>query len=136
MTILDICVVQGHSMDPTLYDTQKLLVKKYNTPIDRLDIVIAKDVSQDSERFIVKRVIGLPGENVTVLQNGAVLINGAVIDDPGEARYLSGCSEECTYVLGENEYFLMGDNRANSYDSRNIGPILKDNITGVLWKTF
>jgi signal peptidase I len=78
---------------------------------------------------LIKRVIGLPGETVTIA-NGQVAINGQPIDEP----YLNGlptqCFQNCTITLGAGQYFVLGDNRPNSLDSRSFGPVTADNIIG------
>lgn len=78
---------------------------------------------------LIKRVIGLPGETVTIA-NGQVRINGQPIDEP----YLNGlstqCSQYCRVTLGPGQYFVLGDNRPNSLDSRSFGPVTADNIVG------
>lgn len=115
-------IVSGHSMDTTLDDGMYGFSSniKDGTEIERGDIVI---VSTDS-KVIIKRVIGLPGETIKC-EDGIVYIN----DVPIAEDYATGTTDdfdECT--LGEGEYFVMGDNREHSKDSRIIGPISKDQI--------
>ncbi len=83
-----------------------------------------------NEDALIKRVVGLPGETVEV-RGGAVWINGQVLSEP----YLNGvttdrCDRYCTVTLAANQYFVMGDNRPHSNDSRSFGPITADQIVG------
>ncbi len=127
--------VSGSSMEHTLQDGDSLLVDKlsyrFKDP-ERFDIVIFPYQYGDDQYFI-KRVIGLPGETVRIDYYGNIYINGEVleehygaeiIDDPGRA--------EQDITLGEGEYFVMGDNRNHSMDSRepSVGNINKKDILG------
>lgn len=146
-------MVDGSSMDPTFRDGQYLIVDevsyRFNDP-ERGDVIVLKDVSSSElglmarmfkrlkgeyyapVRYLIKRVIGLPGEEVR-LNDGVVTIfneqnkDGLVLEEP-YIQYAQGSTG--TYKLGENEYFVMGDNRANSSDSRIWGPVPKDHIVG------
>lgn len=115
-------IVSGHSMDTTLDNGMYGFSSnvKENTEIERGDIVIVRT----STKVIIKRIIGMPGETIRC-EGGIVYINDeAIVED-----YITGVTEdfdEC--VLGEDEYFVMGDNRKHSKDSRIIGPITKDQI--------
>ena len=130
--------VSGNSMLPTLEDGNSLLVDKisyrFRDP-QRFDIVVFP-FTQSEETFFIKRVIGLPGETVQITEDGKIWINGVqleehygmeVIRDPGRAIE--------PVVLGEDEYFVMGDNRNNSLDSRRIevGNIHADELIGRAW---
>ena len=127
--------VSGSSMDTTLQDGDSLLVDKisyrFNDP-KRYDIVIFPYKYGDRQYFI-KRIIGLPGETIRIDTDGNIYVNDVVLSenygaevilDPGRAI------EEVT--LGENEYFVMGDNRNHSMDSRDpsVGNISKKDILG------
>lgn len=120
--------VNGGSMLPTLYNGDVLLVKKYDTSYERFDIVVVK---YGKER-IIKRIIGLPGETI-FYKNNNLFINGKKIDlknykfktrdfDLAEIGY-SKIPKDC--------YFVLGDNRYNSKDSRYIGTINKKDIIGI-----
>ncbi len=130
--------VQGSSMEPTLQNADNLIVDKityrFNDP-KRFDIIVFP-FQYEEDTYYIKRIIGLPGETVRIDLEGIIYINGEelkegygreVIQDPGRAV------EEIT--LGEDEYFVMGDNRNNSTDSRNelVGNIHKDDIIGRAW---
>lgn len=134
-------VVRGDSMDPTLADGQSLIMNKisyrFHDP-ERFDIVIFPGPEENGKHpYYIKRVIGLPGETVQII-DGEVYVDGEVlkedtygitdyIDDPGIAE------EEIT--LGEDEYFCLGDNRPISYDSRweAVGPVHRSEIIGKVW---
>lgn len=114
-------VVDGSSMNPTLTDRDNVLVNRvtyaFSEP-QRFDIVVF-ELKSEPGTFYIKRVIGLPGETVTI-RDGEVYINGARLEGDvyGNApvRRPGRAAEGVT--LGEGEYFVMGDNRNNSLDSR------------------
>lgn len=117
-------VVQGESMVPTLDGGELMILKKYDTDYDRNDIVVVnKSVEGDN---LIKRVIGLPGETIRY-KNNKLYINDEIVDDIF-AYGNTGNFREIT--LGEDEYFLMGDNREISLDSRTLGVIKKQEIEG------
>ncbi|GFH41338.1 signal peptidase I [Lactococcus insecticola] len=154
-------LVEGHSMDPTLADKQRLIIIK-TAKISRFDIVVAKEFDTDDrkEKNIVKRVIGMPGD--TISYNKDVLtINGKVVDEPYLADYkkkfaddklqktysystffqsLASSSKAFTTAANGNvsftikvpkgQYFLMGDDRIVSNDSRRVGAFPKKDIVG------
>lgn len=125
--------VDGRSMEPTLQDRDNLICDKvsyrFSDP-ERYDIVIIYPDGEKDKRWI-KRIIGLPGEEVRIDEAGTIYINGEpleesygkeVIEDPGMAIE--------PIQLGEDEYWVMGDNRNHSSDSRVIGPVPKSRILG------
>lgn len=116
--------VNGTSMHPTLQDKEFMILNKISLKqgINRFDIVVV----QENNKYIIKRVIGLPGESV-MYNDSKLYINGKVIED----NYSKTTTNDFdNVVLGENEYFVMGDNRAVSSDSRIIGPVNIENIKG------
>lgn len=114
--------VDGHSMDHT-YSHGDLLVGEKNADIKAGDIlIIYSDVL--SER-IVKRCIGLPGDKVEIRDN-TVYVNDKALKEDYIAEPMN--TEDMSVTLGDDEYFVMGDNRNDSTDSREIGPIPKDKI--------
>ncbi len=128
-------VVDGSSMFPTLENGERLLVDKlsYKTgEPKRFDIVVFEE-EKSSTGYFIKRVIGLPGETVFIDKESNIYINGEIVpdiygfDDIKNRGVASG-----TVTLGENEYFVMGDNRNNSEDSRfkEIGNIPREAIYG------
>jgi signal peptidase I len=120
--------VEGISMEPSLHDEQFLVVNRlayrWKEP-QRGDIIIFRFPSDPKRRFI-KRVIGLPGDVVAV-RDGQLYINGVVLDEPyiTEAHQYHG-----EWRLSPYEVFVLGDNRNNSSDSQNWGPLHIDEIIG------
>jgi len=125
--------VSGNSMSDELRDGQVVLADtlsyKLSNP-DRFDVIIYKS-PLDKEQYIIKRIIGLPGEKIRISE-GKIYINGKEIKDSYfKGNYESGYVSEET-VISEDEYFVMGDNRNLSEDSRflYVGNIKKDDILG------
>lgn len=115
--------VDGDSMKNTLKNGDILLLYKLGS-INRLDIIVL-DEEKDNEK-IIKRVIGLPGETVAI-KKGKIYINDKVIDD----EYAYGETSDYDKVTLEgDEYFILGDNRLISKDSRYFGPIKENEIKG------
>ena len=116
--------VNGTSMYPTLQDKEFMILNKISLKqgINRFDIVVV----QENNKHIIKRVIGLPGESV-MYKDDKLYINGKAVED----NYSKTATNDFdNVVLGENEYFVMGDNRIVSKDSRVIGPVNIKNIKG------
>ncbi len=127
--------VSGSSMAPTLQDGDSLLVDKlsyrFSAP-DRFDIIIFPYQYGDDQYFI-KHIIGLPGETVRVDYYGNIYINGEVIDEHYGAEIIQDPGRAETEIsLGQDEFFVMGDNRNHSMDSRDIsvGNVQKKDILG------
>ena len=115
--------VNGNSMYPTLEGSEIMLLNKL-TNIDRFDIVVLQLEGEDSN--LIKRVIGLPGETVEISEN-QIYIDGELLDDP----YGYGITYNIDPVtLGDDEYFILGDNRIISLDSRSFGKIHRSEIKG------
>lgn len=146
-------VVSGQSMDKTLANGNYLIIDeisyKFQNP-QRGDVVVFKvpeealaisNYSLDKKMFFIKRIIGLPGETVEINGDSVKIFNeknpkGIVLNEPYAfidklSPYFKDIKK--TTVLKNDEYFVMGDNRHNSSDSRFWGPLKKENITG---KTF
>lgn len=130
--------VEGSSMEPTLQDGDNLIVDKisyrFHDP-ERFDIIVFP-FQYKEETYYIKRIIGMPGESVRIDWDGYIYIDGEllnegygreVMQDPGQA--------ENEIRLGEDEYFVLGDNRNNSTDSRVefVGNIHRDDIIGRAW---
>ena len=139
LCVLDIDKVSGLSMYPALDDKDLLLVGKYDTTnISRYDVVIlrVKDES-DKNINIVKWVYGLPGETVEIHSDGSVYINGVRLPDEHQILNNSSSNEdlvEYKTVLQIGQYYVLGDNRDVSLDSRYYGPFSRNDIKGVLIK--
>jgi len=127
-------IVSGGSMDPTFATGQYLIIDelsyRFSTP-ERGEVIVFR-YPKDPSRFYIKRIIGLPDEIVTI-NNGAVAIStkanpiGFALDE----NYIQFSKDESSVKkLGPNEYFVMGDNRAASSDSRSWGPVNQDMIIG------
>lgn len=118
--------VKGESMVPTLSGNEIMLLKKYDKNYERFDIVVvSKNVEGDN---LIKRVIGLPNETISYKGN-KLYINDKIIED----LYAYGETENFQEItLGDDEYFLMGDNREVSLDSRSLGIIKKYEIEGTV----
>ncbi|HEU5440758.1 MAG TPA: signal peptidase I [Ktedonobacterales bacterium] len=123
--------VDGPSMTPTLLNQQYILVDKaqylFSKP-QRGDIIVfawPKDTTQD----FVKRVIGVPGDTVTVDAAGNVTVDGVQINEP-YVNDLDNPYQPNTWVLDANQYFVLGDNRGDSSDSRDWGPVPLNDVIG------
>jgi signal peptidase I len=127
--------VVGHSMDLTLHDDQYLVVNKLTYRLhepQRGDIIVFRD-PRNSERKLIKRVIGLPGETLEI-QQGQVSVDGEQLAEPyiqAPGRY----SIPPTLVPADH-YFVLGDNRNNSSDSHNWGALPRDEIIGKAWISY
>lgn len=123
--------VEGPSMTPTLLNSQYILVDKvqyvFSSP-RRGDVIVFKWPRDTSEDF-VKRVIGVPGDTVHVDANGQVTVDGVVINEP-YVNDLTNPYQPNTWTLGPNQYFVLGDNRGDSSDSRDWGPVPRDDVIG------
>ena len=119
--------VDGSSMVPNLHDREILILKKYDKSYHRFDIVVIKE----GKDRLVKRVIGLPGETI-MYKNNHLFINGKKIDlKDYDFDTEDFTLEDIGYEkVPKDAYFVLGDNRYNSKDSRYFGPVLKEDITG------
>lgn len=132
--------VKGASMEPNFDDGQYLIIDELSYRLRepaRGEIVVFK-YPVDPSQYYIKRIIGLPGETVEVAEGRIKIINsehplGFVLD---ESKYLPAAIStygEAKQVLGQDEYFVLGDNRSASYDSRRWGSLPRKNITGKVW---
>lgn len=125
--------VDGQSMEDTLQDKDNLICDKisyrFSDP-ERFDIVIIYPDDTKQKRWI-KRIIGLPGEEVRIDEEGNIYINGEILEeDYGKEVIQDAGLASQTIKLGEDEYWVMGDNRNHSSDSRVIGPVPRSRILG------
>ena len=136
-------LVDGHSMEPTFHGDDRLVVSRVHYLLGqpaRGDIIVFNSlVPSEAERgvMLIKRVVGLPGETVE-LRGQQIFIQGELLDEPytKEACRLSRCRDD-SWSLAANEYFVMGDNRNNSRDSRRFGAVPLQKIVGqVIFRYF
>lgn len=126
-------VVEGSSMIPTLTQSDRLIVSRisyYLGQPERGDIIVFQ-YPYGPDRDFVKRVIGLPGETI-VLKNGQVFIDDKPLQSEPYVKNKSRDTHD-PVTLGEDEYFVMGDNRTGSSDSRSWGPLQRHFIIGKAW---
>lgn len=127
-------IVSGASMDPTFQDKQYLIVDELSYRLGdpvRGDVVIFR-YPLNQKQYFIKRVIGLPGETV-VDENGQISIKdkeGNTVTTLTEPYVTYKKDDSVTRTLGNSEYFMMGDNRAGSFDSRAWGPVDRKLIIG------
>lgn len=151
--------VDGHSMDPTLSHGERLIILQH-TKINRFDIVVAKEEENGQSKEIVKRVVGMPGDEITY-KNDSLYINGKKTKEPYLKEYLAAFKEdklektysyntlfqelaqnsnafttnidgmtEFTTKIPKGEYYLLGDDRIVSRDSREVGTFKQEAIKG------
>lgn len=127
--------VVGRSMEPTLEDADNLIVDKityrFKNP-ERYDIIVFP-YRDGSGMYYIKRIIGMPGEHIYINERGDVFVDAVKLEEP----YIKDKADDAglaanTILLGEDEYFVLGDNRNNSTDSRSpeVGNVKKDEIIG------
>ena len=130
-------VVIGDSMNDTLIDGDRLILNKISyrfNETERFDIIVFP-FRDGSGKNYVKRIIGLPGETVQLTENGEILINGEVLEENYGREVIKrfGSSLE-PYTLAKDEYYVLGDNRNDSDDSRyTVGPVHRREILGKVW---
>lgn len=130
--------VNGQSMEPTFQNNEYLLIDelsyRFNAP-ERGDVVVFR-YPRDTSKFFIKRLVGLPGETVTVSDGRVRITNAAnpqgfILDEP----YLEHQTTlgDSTFEVPQNQYFLLGDNRGQSLDSRVFGPVDQRYVVGRVW---
>ena len=128
--------VSGSSMFPTLHDGDYLVTEKISYRLgnpSRGEVIVLKNPRDESQDFI-KRIIAIPGDTIRV-ENNQVFVNGGVISEPylpTDTQTRSGAflTEKNTVKAGANQYFVLGDNRSHSSDSREWGAVTKKEIVG------
>lgn len=131
-------VVVGDSMETTLQDGDNLIVNKigyrFHDP-ERFDVIVFPFEYKD-ETYYIKRIIGLPGETVRIDDDGNIYINDVILEENfGAETMIDPGLAYGGITLGENQYFVLGDNRNHSSDSRvpSVGLIEKEDIIGKAW---
>lgn len=128
--------VDGESMMHTLSNNEYMIVTKYQylfSDPERFDVVICHYPNRGNTNF-VKRIVGIPGDVVAV-HDGTLYVNGEAVDEPFIVNKPNYVMPEVT--IGEDQYFVLGDNRSHSNDSHIIGPLTRNQIVGkvslVVW---
>ena len=130
--------VSGSSMETTLSDGDQLLVDKLSYRFQdpkRFDIIVFP-YQYEENTYYIKRIIGLPGETVQIDENGNIYINGELLEENYGAETIQNPGRAAKPItLGDDEYFVMGDNRNNSKDSRSeeVGNVKRSQIIGRAW---
>lgn len=129
--------VSGSSMEPSYHDGDRLIMEKVSYRVggpERFDVVV---FPRGRNYYLVKRIIGLPGETVRINSNGEIFINGMLLEESYGMEPIGDAGiAEHVVILGSDEYFVLGDNRNNSADSRNanVGNVRIGEISGkIMW---
>ena len=129
--------IPSASMVPTLKYGDRVLVNKFIyrfTEPERGDVVVFKSV-QDDQQDLIKRVVGVPGDKISV-RGGRLFVNDELQREPYVNKKMPDRSFAAPTTVPQNHIFVMGDNRANSQDSRVFGPVPKENIEGEAFLLF
>lgn len=131
--------VKGASMEPNFYDHEYLIIDEISyrfIPPKRGDIVVFR-YPRDPSQYFIKRIVGLPEEKVEIKKGKVSIFNqefplGSVLKEEYLARGMT-TPGELSIILKEDEYFVLGDNRSSSLDSRSFGPVPKKLLVGRAW---
>jgi signal peptidase I len=123
--------VEGTSMAPQLHDQDRLFINKFAYNFEKIerDDVVVFYYPRDTQKSYIKRVIGLPGDTVRIVA-GEVYVNGRPIDEPYVPERYRDVRSMDEFKVPRGEYFVMGDHRSISSDSRDFGPVARNLIYG------
>ena len=129
-------IIAGDSMEPALYNRQVVYVDKVTYSIKapgRGEVVVFTPNGNRNQLYSVKRVVAVPGDSVKI-SGGVLYVNGDEVDRYSDAIADAGIAAD-EITMGEDEFFVMGDNPNSSEDSRsaNIGPVLRSQVEGKAW---
>lgn len=125
--------VKGDSMLPNFHDGELLLTEKVTYRIykpERGDVIVFRAPQRNVD--FIKRIVGLPGDTIRI-EDGTVFINDEKLVEPYETQKTQGSA---SVVLGQDEYFVLGDNRGSSSDSRSFGPVRRGAMRGKVWLVY
>ena len=127
----------GVSMEPSLYNGQKILINRFIYKIispKKDDVIVFLPGGNQNTYYYVKRVVAVPGQRVQII-DGMLYVDGIPEENEAYDKMEDAGIAENEILLGEDEYFVLGDNRNSSEDSRsgNIGPVGRDTIYGKAW---
>jgi signal peptidase I len=151
-------IVEGPSMQPNFYTGQLVIINRfayYFSQPQRGDVIVLNNPSESCADVIksrslieipflsnnpsngrcedlIKRVIGLPGETINI-KDGRVYANGILLDEPYIDKFCMGTTCDGAWTVNPDQYFVLGDNRSNSYDGHSFGPISRHLIVGQAW---
>lgn len=123
-----VSVVSGQSMEPTFHDGDYLFLSR-TAPIDRFDVIVIK--KRDQRPILIKRVIGLPGEKITLTKEGKIIINEVPLEENYGKEVMEYREDVLNEILIPEGYvYVLGDNRNHSGDSREYGIISIEDVLG------
>ena len=132
---VQLSVVRGESMANTFHDSNIVLLEKFTqrfSNLDRFDVIVF-NTDNPEKPYYIKRIIGLPGETVKIDDYGNIFINGELLEEHYGREVIEDAGLAATEItVGEDEFFVLGDNRNNSIDSRfeQVGLVKKDEVLG------
>ena len=129
--VLPVLQIKGSSMEPTLFDEEIVVLVK-SSSLQRGQLCCFSY----QNKLLIKRIIGLPGDTITIDENGDVYVNGAMLEEPYVLEKAFGeCDITFPVTVSENHYFILGDHRSTSIDSRSsvVGQVHKDQVVGKIF---